>query len=142
MQESKPVKRPVPAVGVACWRGDEVLLIRRGRAPRRGEWTLPGGKIEPGESLQAAVLRELVEETGVTARVGPLIGVYEIIESGFHYILIDYIAVWLSGQPVAGDDADEACFMSLGDALNRVNHKDMQDVLLRSRDLMARPLLN
>jgi len=125
----------VPAVGVVCWRDDDVLLIRRGRAPRRGEWSIPGGKVDRGESLRDAARRELLEETGVRAGIGDLIAVYEIIEPEFHYVLIDYVAKWLSGEPVADDDAAEARFMPLGEALALVKQEDIRDVLLRSRSL-------
>ncbi|MCR6660804.1 MAG: NUDIX domain-containing protein [Asticcacaulis sp.] len=138
MQDTKPNpsgqpdSHPVPAVGVVCWRGDEVLLIRRGRAPRLGEWSIPGGKVHRAEALEAAALRELLEETGVQAKISGLLAIYEIIEPGFHYILIDYGAEWLSGEPVAGDDADEARFMPLGKAMALINNADMHDVLLKS----------
>ena len=66
---------PTPAVGVVCLKGDEVLLIRRGTPPRQGEWSLPGGRIEPGERLAVAALRELREETGVAAELIGLIDV-------------------------------------------------------------------
>ncbi len=131
MQVSMP--KPVACVGVVCWRGDEVLIIRRGRAPRLGEWSIPGGKIEPGESLRDAALRELLEETGVRAEITRLIEVYEIIQPGLHYILIDYAANWISGEPLPGDDADAACFVSLDEALSRVRQEDTRDVLRRSR---------
>jgi len=124
---------PVPAVGAVCWRGDEVLLIRRGRAPRLGEWSIPGGKVERGETLQDAVLRELLEETGVQARIGELLAVYEIIEPRFHYVLIDYSAEWVSGEPVAGDDAIEARFMPFDEAMALINQADIRDVLLKSQ---------
>jgi len=124
---------PVPAVGVVCWRDDEVLLIRRGRAPRLGEWSIPGGKLRRGEALHDAALRELFEETNVRAKIGELLAVYEIIEPGFHYILIDYDAVWLAGDPLAGDDAIEARFMPLDEAMSLINSADMRDVLLKSR---------
>ncbi len=106
---------PVPAVGVVCLRGDEVLLIRRGKPPRLGEWSLPGGRIEPGERAADAALRELAEETGVAA---DLIGLLDVVdgvfpEAGRHYVLIDYLAVWRGGDPVAGDDALEAAFHPL-----------------------------
>ena len=106
---------PVPAVGIVCLRGDAVLLIRRGKAPRMGEWSLPGGRIEPGERAVDAALRELAEETGVTARITALIDVVDGIfsEAGLHYVLIDYAAEWVSGEPVAGDDALEARFVPL-----------------------------
>ena len=106
---------PVPAVGIVCLRGDAVLLIRRGKAPRMGEWSLPGGRIEPGERAVDAALRELVEETGVTARITALIDVVDglFADAGLHYVLIDYAAEWVSGEPVAGDDALEARFVPL-----------------------------
>ena len=124
---------PVPAVGVVCWRDDEVLLIRRGRAPRLGEWSIPGGKVLRGEALQDAALRELFEETNVRAKIGELLAVYEIVEPQFHYILVDYSALWLSGEAIAGDDADEARFMPLDEAMALINSADMRDVLLKSR---------
>ena len=106
---------PVPAVGVVCLRGEEVLLIRRGTPPRQGEWSLPGGRIEPGEAATDAAIRELREETGVEARLTGLLDVVDGIfpSAGRHYVLIDYAAEWLSGEPVAGDDAVEARFVPL-----------------------------
>ncbi len=123
---------PVPCVGVVCWRGDEVLLIRRGRPPRQGHWSIPGGRIEPGESLHVAALRELHEETGVSAEILGLIEVYEIIEPGFHYVLIDYAARWTGGEVRAADDADEAVFVPLETALARMVNPDLRDVILKS----------
>jgi len=110
-----PLPAPVPAVGVVCLRGDDVLLIRRGQPPRQGEWSLPGGRIEPGERAVDAALRELREETGVEAEITGLIDVVDGLfpDEGRHYVLIDYAARWLSGEPVAGDDAVEARFVPL-----------------------------
>ena len=105
----------MPCVGVVCLRGDAVLLIRRGRPPRQGEWSLPGGRIEPGERAVDAALRELREETGVEAEITGLLDVVDGLfpEAGRHYVLIDYAARWLSGEPAAGDDALEARFVAL-----------------------------
>lgn len=102
--------RPTPCAGVVCIRGDQVLLIRRGKPPRQGEWSIPGGRIEPGETASAAALRELHEETGVQAELVGLIDVVDHIAPDRHYVLIDYAARWISGEPVAGDDAAEALF--------------------------------
>lgn len=117
MTEPLPMPLPVPAVGVVCLRGDKVLLIRRGTPPRIGEWSLPGGRIEPGERAIDAALRELREETGVEAEIVGLIDVVDGLfpEAGLHYVLIDYAARWVAGEPVAGDDAAEACFVPLDD---------------------------
>jgi 8-oxo-dGTP diphosphatase len=114
---SKPT--PVPAVGVVCLRGEEVLLIRRGTPPKVGEWSLPGGRIEWGEPVRTAALRELREETGVEAE---LLGLIDVVDGVFagepgepdrHYVLIDYAARWVSGEPRAGDDAAAAAFHPL-----------------------------
>ena len=115
---------PRPTAGVVCFRGREVLLIKRGNPPRQGQWSLPGGRIEWGETSEAAALRELKEETGVTAELAGLIDVVDGImtsrETGQvtrHYIMVDYAARWLSGEPVAGDDAADARFFPLEEAL-------------------------
>jgi 8-oxo-dGTP diphosphatase len=120
MEDSAGKRTPVPAVGVVCLRGGEVLLIRRGRPPRLGEWSLPGGRIEWGEGAAEAALRELREETGVEAELTGLIDVVDGVfaaenpdEPDRHYVLIDFAARWLSGEPVAGDDATEAAFQPL-----------------------------
>lgn len=129
MSESLPP--PVPAVGVVCLRGEEVLLIRRGASPRRGEWSLPGGRIEPGEGVRAAALRELREETGVEARLIGLIDVVDGIfpDAGRHYVLIDFVAEWISGEPVAGDDAVDAAFVPVQRALELVTWSETRRII-------------
>lgn len=110
-------RRPVPAVGVVCLRGAQVLLIRRGKPPRDGDWSLPGGRVEWGEGVEAAALRELVEETGVEAELTGLVAVVDGVfpEDDRHYVLVDYAARWLRGEPRAGDDAVEARFFALSE---------------------------
>lgn len=102
--------RPIPAAGVVCFRGDDVLLIRRGAPPREGEWSLPGGRIEWGERAAAAALRELREETGCEAEIVGLIDVVDAVIGERHYVLIDYAARWITGDPRPGDDALNATF--------------------------------
>ena len=122
---------PTPAVGVVCLKGDDILLIRRGTPPRQGEWSLPGGRIEPGERLTEAALRELREETGVEAELIGLIDVVDGLfpEAGRHYVLIDYAAIWTGGEPVAGDDAAEATFFPLQEALQRVDWSETRRII-------------
>ncbi len=134
---------PVPAVGVVCFRkgasgGDEVLLIRRGKPPRLGQWSLPGGRIEPGERAVDTALRELAEETGVEARVIGLIDVVDGIfpEAGLHYVLIDYAAVWLSGDPVAGDDAMEAGFYPLAAVDALIDWSETRRIIRAAHELL------
>lgn len=128
---SRPLPAPVPTVGVVCLRGDEVLLIRRGRPPRQGEWSLPGGRIEPGERAVEAALRELREETGVQAEITGLLDVVDGLfpEAGRHYVLIDYAARWLAGEPVAGDDALEARFVALDQVAELIDWDETRRVI-------------
>ena len=115
--ELNPVRRPLAAVGVVCLRGDDVLLIRRAKPPMQGHWSLPGGRIEWGERVADAALRELKEETDIEAEIVGLIDVVDGIgpasdPNALHYVLIDYAARWLSGEPRAGDDAADARFFA------------------------------
>ena len=107
-----PQLAPVIGVGVVVWKGEDVLLIRRGRPPRRGSWSLPGGRQLLGETTRETAVREVAEETGVDIRVGALLDVIDSITDGpdgfLHYTLVDFDADWVSGEPVAGDDADDA----------------------------------
>jgi len=108
-------RRPVAAAGVVCFRGDEVLLIRRGTPPREGEWSLPGGRIEWGERAADAALRELREETGCEGEIVGLIDVVDGLMADRHYVLIDYAVRWTSGEPRPGDDAIHAAFVAPDD---------------------------
>jgi 8-oxo-dGTP diphosphatase len=128
---STPLPAPVPCVGVVCLRGDAVLLIRRGRPPKQGEWSLPGGRIEAGERAVDAALRELHEETGVEAEITGLVDVVDGVfpEAARHYVLIDYAARWLSGEPVAGDDAADARFVALDEVEALVDWDETRRVI-------------
>ena len=110
--------RPIAAVGGIVWKGDDVLLIRRGKPPREGEWSLPGGGQELGETLEAALKREVFEETGIEIRV---IGLLTVVDAIFpdgagrirhHYTLIDYTAEWVAGAPRPGSEEKAAEWVS------------------------------
>ncbi|MGQ0740858.1 MAG: NUDIX hydrolase [Alphaproteobacteria bacterium] len=103
----------VLGVGAVIWNAcGEVLLIRRARAPHAGKWSIPGGKVEPGESLHEALKREVREETGIEIEIGALAGVAELSEDLSHYVLIDFTARHASGNLHAGSDAIDVCWVS------------------------------
>ncbi len=113
--------RPVPAVIAVVPRGQGVLLVRRDNPPDAGLWGFPGGKIEPGETLARATLRELQEETGITASAGPVLAALDAIDRDaagrlrHHYVLIATLCHWISGTPEAADDVSAAAWVSLSD---------------------------
>ena len=103
------IERAEVAVGAIVRRADELLLVRRGRPPAVGEWSVPGGRVEPGELLMEAVVRELHEETGLRGVCGPLVGWVERIGAGCHFVILDFEATVIGdSEPTAGTDAAEA----------------------------------
>lgn len=108
--------RPEVAVGVVAVVDDRLLLVRRGRGPGAGEWSVPGGRVEAGESLAEAVVRELAEETGLEGVCGPFLGWVERIGGDHHHVILDFRATILDPrEPVAGDDAAEAAWIPAAD---------------------------
>ncbi len=106
--------KPFIGVGAVIVQDNRALLIRRGQPPLLGEWSLPGGVLECGETLREATIREALEETGLVVEVGEMLGVYErIIRSDdarvrYHYVLIDFLCRKVAGELKAGSDAAEA----------------------------------
>ena len=117
-------ERPIVGVGGVVIEQGRALLIRRGREPLLGEWSIPGGTLEIGETLEEGVARELLEETGLEVRVLELIEVFDRIyvettagtperQKGprFHYVIVDYLCERVSGQAVAGSDVTDVAFV-------------------------------
>jgi len=106
--------RPIVGVGAIVVDDGRVLLVRRGRAPLQGEWSVPGGAVEVGEALSAAVQREVLEETGLIVSVGPIVEVLDRIHTNgdgrveYHYVLIDYLCSVVGGDVRAGSDVLDA----------------------------------
>jgi ADP-ribose pyrophosphatase YjhB (NUDIX family) len=101
------------AVGVVVWKDDKVLLIRRAKPPRSGQWSIPGGAQELGETVRDTALREVKEETGLDIAVTDFIEVVDFIERDdagdvlYHYTLVDWSAEWRDGEAIPGDDVSE-----------------------------------
>ncbi len=110
---------PVCAVGAIIFRGNSVLLVQRGRPPAQGQWSIPGGLVRLGEALEAAVQRELHEETGLEVRpveVGKVVDRIFRDRNGrvtYHYVIVDFICEAVNGEPEAGSDAVAARYVEL-----------------------------
>ena len=113
--------RPFVGVGAVIVDGTRVVLVKRGSEPLAGQWSLPGGAVEIGETLAASVVREMVEETGLQVAVGPVIEVFDRITHDaegrvqYHYVLVDYLCWPVEGTLQAGSDVDAAVWADVSE---------------------------
>ena len=138
---------PRVVVGAVVLDGARVLLVRRGKAPAHGKWSLPGGMVELGETTREAVRREIAEECGLQIRVGDVAGVLDrVIRDGegrirYHWVLVDYVAFPESGTLCAASDADEAQWVEV-DEVERLDTTDgLMHMIRRAQVLAARDRL-
>ncbi len=114
-------KHPLVGVGALVWREDRVLLVRRNRPPKQGEWSLPGGMLEVGETLQQGVAREVMEETACAVAVGEIVATIDLITRDeerrvqYHYVLIDLLAEWITGEGRPNDESSDLAWTTLAD---------------------------
>ncbi|CAN0584405.1 unnamed protein product [Laminaria digitata] len=134
------LQHPVLAVCVAIWQNDKILLVRRANAPNKGLWALPGGKVIAGETIVAAAMRELCEETSLQATPKNIFFIREIMEDGFHYVLNCVRAENPVGDLVAGDDAADATWMSVTDIQFENAVPGLSDILEYSKSRIGLPL--
>jgi 8-oxo-dGTP diphosphatase len=101
---------PQLAVSAAIFRDDKILLVRRARSPAKGFYSLPGGRVEFGETLHTALYREVAEETALTIAIVELAGWREVLPGaagGGHYLIMSFAARWVAGEPVLNDELDD-----------------------------------
>ena len=116
---------PRVAIGGVVFKDGGVLLVLRGKPPAHGEWAIPGGSVELGETLKKAVEREIREETGITVRAGEICHIFDAVKRDdegrvrFHYVIIDLMAEYVSGEPVPASDVTEAAWLEPGDLAGR-----------------------
>lgn len=140
------VRRPGVGIGAVIFRDDLVLLIRRGKPPRMGQWAIPGGRQELGETVAEAAAREVLEETSIRCRIRGLVDVVDGIsrnEDGginYHYTLVDMWGDWMAGEPVAGDDAMDAQWMTVDAALELEMWPETQRIIRAAQALRDREL--
>ena len=110
MPVAAPPPHPQLAVSAAIFRDDKTLLVRRARSPARGFYSLPGGRVEFGETLHAALHREVDEETALKIEIVGLAGWREVVPGttgGGHYLIMSFAARWTAGEPVLNDELDD-----------------------------------
>ncbi len=131
-------ERPYAGVGAIIFRGTEVLLVKRGRPPALGKWSIPGGLVELGESLEASVRREVLEEVGLEVKVIDLVAALDRVifdQDGrieYHYILLDFLCEVLGGSLNAGSDADECRFVPIKDLCRHDMTRGTEEVIQRA----------
>lgn len=126
---------PLVGVGAIIIEDDRVLLVKRGHPPLAGEWSIPGGVLEVGETLREAAVREAMEETGLEVEPGDLLGVYDRVlrdadeRTLYHYVLIDFLCRRISGDARAAGDADEAQWFTQAEVDKLALAKDTAEVV-------------
>ena len=128
---------PLVGVGAIIIEGDRVVLVKRGHPPLAGEWSIPGGVLEVGETLREAAVREAMEETGLTVEPGELLGVFDRVlrdadgRTRYHYVLIDFLCRRIAGEPHGAGDAEEARWFTRDEAKKLPLAKDTAEVIER-----------
>ena len=134
-------KRPILGVGAVVIEDGKVLLVKRGKEPSIGEWSLPGGRVKLGESIRDAIAREIFEETGLDIDIGDVVEILERIfidkkgKVKYHYLLVDFLASPKGGNLMASSDALDAAFFGK-DEMDLMNLPAVtEEVILKGLDI-------
>lgn len=136
---------PVVGVGAVVVRGGKALIIKRAHEPRKGEWSLPGGLLELGESLQDAVRREIKEETSLDIEVGPIIETFDRVHRDdegkirYHFVIVDFVCWASEGTAVAGSDADGVAWVAAAEIDDYWVNAHAKAVILRGLNYHRQP---
>jgi 8-oxo-dGTP diphosphatase len=135
-----PPSRPQLAVSAAIFRDGKVLVVRRARSPSKGFYSLPGGRVEFGETLHAAIHREVAEETALKIEIAGLAGWREVMpatEGGGHYVILSFAARWNAGEPALNEELDD-CQWLAPDALGELKTTaGLQEVIQSARRVLG-----
>lgn len=130
--------RPIVSVGGVVIRDDRVALVQRRHPPLQGAWSLPGGVVDVGETLESAVAREVYEETGLVVDVGPVVEVLDRIHRDdhgrveYHYVIIDYLCAWREGELASASDAAAAQWVTVADLDHLRPSGDVRAVVIKA----------
>lgn len=131
-------EQPIVGVGAVVFRGDEVLLIKRGNAPARGKWAIPGGVLHLGETIRDGIAREVLEECQIEIEVGDVIDVLDAVirdaegRIQYHYVLCDFLATYKAGQVIPSSDVLDAKWFTFNKILTLNTTKGTQKVVKRA----------
>jgi 8-oxo-dGTP diphosphatase len=140
-------KKPVVGVGAIILDGDKILLEKRKNAPSKGKWTVPGGLVELGESMEQAVIREVEEETGLEVYEPRLVDLVNYISLGergavkYHYVIVDYLVTVKCGKPKAASDADALKWVPLSEVEEYDLTESFRRFFQRNRQKLETPSL-
>jgi 8-oxo-dGTP diphosphatase len=135
-----PPSHPQLAVSAAIFRDGKILLVRRARSPAKGVYSLPGGRVEFGESLHAALHREVDEETSLKIEIVGLAGWREVLpetRAGGHYLIVSFAARWIGREPVLNDELDDFRWLAPDDLGDLKLTDGLQEVIQSARRLLG-----
>ena len=137
--------RPIVGVGGVVVQNGLALIVKRAHDPRKGEWSLPGGLLELGESLQDAARREIKEETGLDIEVGPVIETFDRVHRDdhgkvrYHFVIVDFVCSSIDGEAVPGSDADGVAWVSADDIDEYAVNDHAKAVIMRGLNYHQQP---